>query len=152
MVAIRIAAIACAFAALGLAGCGGGESGVVPAELAGTYVTTLEAGDLPANAPRELEAGRWELAIGELEGADAGSFLAIDHPIEGTLEEPKLTVDGDVLKLEDEECAQETGYAFYDNEYRWELSGSTLTLTTVSNDCPDQVAETILTSRPWTRR
>jgi hypothetical protein len=68
------------------------------------------------------------------------------------LEEPKLTVDGDVLKLEDEECAQTTGYAFYDNEYRWELSGSTLTLATVSNDCPDQVAETILTSRPWTRQ
>jgi hypothetical protein len=45
-----------------------------------------------------------------------------------------------------------TGYAFYDNEYRWELSGSTLTLTTVKNDCPDRVAETILTSRPWTKQ
>jgi hypothetical protein len=150
---MRIAAITCAFAALGLAGCGGGGGEeVVPAELAGTYVTTLEASDVPANAPPELAAGRWELAIGQLEGADAGSFLAIDHPTSGTLEEPKLTVDGDVLKLEGEECAQTTGYAFYDNEYRWELSGSTLTLATVQNDCPDRVAETILTSRPWTKQ
>lgn len=139
--------------ALALSGCGGSDSEEgVPSELSGTYFTTLEDEDLPANAPPELEAGRWELAIGELEGADAGSFLAINHPTEGTLEEPVLTVDGDVLKLENEECAQQTGYTFYDNEYRWELSGSTLTLTTVKNDCPDRVAETILTSRPWTKQ
>jgi hypothetical protein len=138
--------------ALALSGCGGSDSEEgVPSELAGTYVTTLEDEDVPADAPPELEAGRWELAIGELEGADAGSFLAIDHPTHGTLEEPGLTIDGDVLKLNDEECAQTTGYAFYDNEYRFELSGSTLTLTTVKNDCPDRVAETILTSQPWTK-
>jgi hypothetical protein len=147
---VHIAAI-CSAAAV-LTGCGGGDETGFPSELAGTYVTTLEAGDIPANAARELEAGRWELAIGDLEGAEAGSFLAINHPTEGTLEEPKLMVDGDVLKLDDEECAQTTGYAFYDNEYRWELSGSTLTLTTVKNDCPDRVAETILTSRPWTKQ
>jgi hypothetical protein len=134
-------------------GCGGsGSEAAIPSELAGTYVTTLEARDLPADPPPELEAGRWELSIGDLEGADGGSFLAIDHPTEGTLEEPKLTIDGDVLQLGDEECAQTTGYTFYDNEYRFELSGSTLTLTTVKNDCPDRVAETILTSRPWTKQ
>ena len=83
--------------ALVVGGCGGSDSEEgVPSELAGTYVTTLAASDLPANAPPELEAGRWELAIGALEGADKGSFLAINHPTEGTLEEPELTVDGDV--------------------------------------------------------
>jgi hypothetical protein len=136
-----------------MSGCGGSDSAEgVPAELAGTYVTTLEDEDLPANAPPELEAGRWELAIGELEGADAGSFLAIDHPTHGTLEEPGLTIDGDVLELNDEECAQDTGSVFYDNEYSWTLEGSTLTLTTVKNDCPDRVAETILTSNTWTKQ
>jgi hypothetical protein len=150
---MRLTGIVCVVAALGLAGCGGGGGDAgVPAELAGTYVTTLEDEDLPANAPPELEVGRWELAIGELEGTDAGSFLAIDHPTHGTLEEPGLTIDGDVLKLNDEECAQETGYAFYDNEYSWTLEGSTLTLTTVKNDCPDRIAETILTSNPWTKQ
>jgi hypothetical protein len=145
--------VAAATLALALSGCGGSDSEEgVPSELAGAYVTTLEDEDVPANAPPELEAGRWELAIGELEGADAGSFLAIDNPTKGTLEEPALTVDGDVLKLMDEECAQTTGYAFYDNEYRFELSGATLSLTTVKNDCPDRVAETILTSNPWTKQ
>jgi hypothetical protein len=139
--------------ALVVGGCGGSDSEEgVPSELAGTYVTTLAASDLPANAPPELEAGRWELAIGALEGADKGSFLAINHPTEGTLEEPELTVDGDVLQLNDEECAQETGYVFYDNEYSWSLEGSTLTLATVKNDCPDRVAETILTSNAWTKK
>jgi hypothetical protein len=139
--------------ALTLSGCGGSDSEEgVPSQLAGTYVTTLEDDDLPANAPPELEAGRWELAIGELEGADGGSFLAIDHPTHGTLEEPGLTIDGDLLTLNEEECAQDTGYAFYDNEYSWTLEGSTLTLATVKNDCPDRVAETILTSKPWTKQ
>jgi hypothetical protein len=138
--------------ALALSACGGSSSDEgVPQELVGTYTTTLEASDIPANSAPELEAGPWNLAIGELEGADAGSFLAIDHPTNGTLEEPGLTIDGDVLKLNDEECAQTTGYAFYDNEYRFELSGSTLTLTTVKNECPDRVAETILTSNAWTK-
>src|SRR4026208_2601811 len=113
--------------AIALSGCGGSDPAEgVPSELAGTYVTTLVDEDLPANAAPELEAGRWELAIGELEGADAGSFLAIDHPTHGKLEEPGLTIDGDVLKLNDEECAQDTGYVFYDNEYSWTLEGSTL--------------------------
>ena len=153
MKAIAVLALA-ATAAIVLVGCGGGgdEPAGVPAELAGTYVTTLEDADIPSDGPPELEAGRWELAIGELEGGDAGSYLAINHPTEGTLEEPGLTVDGDVLQLNDEECAQPSGYVFYDNEYRWELSGSTLTLTTVKNDCPDRVAETILTSQPWTKQ
>lgn len=143
-----------ALAVLFLVGCGGGgdEANARAAELTGTWVTTLEAGDLPAHPPPELQAGKWEIVIGELEGGDAGSFLAIHHPTDGVLEEPGLMVDGDVLELNDEECAQTTGYAFYDNEYRWELSGSRLTLTTVKNDCPDRVAETILTSRPWTRK
>jgi hypothetical protein len=145
--------VAAGILVLAPSGCGGSDSeGGVPSQLAGTYVTTLEDEDLPANAPPELEAGRWKLAIGELEGANGGSFLAIEHPTEGTLEEPKVTVDGDVLRLEDEECAETTGYVLYDNEYRWELSGSTLTLTTVTNDCPDKVAETILTSQPWTKQ
>jgi hypothetical protein len=38
--------------------------------------------------------------------------------------------------------------AFYDDEYSWKLDGSTLRLATVKNQCPDRVAQTILTSRP----
>ena len=63
-----------------------------------------------------------------------------------------MTVDGDTLVLEKEECAANGSTTFYDSEYSWKLSGSTLTLTTVKNDCPDHVAETILTSDSWTKQ
>jgi hypothetical protein len=139
-----------------LCGCGGSSSSsdTVPAELIGTYTTALQPADIPANAAPELEdaAGDWELVIATSGAPDDGPALAINNPTHGNLEAPGLTVEGDMLKLEQEECAQNTGYVFYDNEYSWNLDGSTLTLTTVKNDCPDRVAETILTSRPWTKQ
>jgi hypothetical protein len=136
-----------------LAGCGGGSSSeTVPSELVGTYATTLTAADIPSNAAPELEAGDWELVIATSGAPDDGPALVINHPTKGNLEAPGLTVDGDTLKLEQEECAANGETAFYDNEYSWELTGSTLTLTTVKNDCPDRVAETILTSHPWTKQ
>lgn len=144
---------ALALLAVLLAGCGGGSgsSGEIPQELTGSYTTALRQSDLPPNAPPELVAGAWRLSIGDLEGANGGTFIALKDPENQILEEPGLKVDGDVLTLTHEECAQNVGYTFYDNEYGWKLDGSTLALTTVKNDCPDKVAETILTSRPWTK-
>jgi hypothetical protein len=145
----------CAVALVALAGCGGdsdAEEGV-PAELVGTYTTTLAEGDIPPNSAPELTSGEWELVIATSGAADGGPVLAINHPEEGNLETAGLTVDGDRFLLEDEECAAgpNGSVAFYDNEYGWALEGSTLTLTTVENQCPDRVAETILTSNPWTK-
>jgi hypothetical protein len=135
-----------------MSGCGGSDSEEgVPAELVGTYTTTLHDADIPPNSAPELEPGAWELVVATTGAADGGSVLAIKHPEKGLLEGPGLRVDGDRFLLEDEECAQDTGYVFYDNEYSWRLTGSTLTLTTVENECPDHVAETILTSQPWTK-
>jgi hypothetical protein len=135
-----------------LSGCGGSDSEEgVPPELVGTYTTTLEEGDIPPNPAPELEPGAWRLVIATTGAADGGPVLAIEHPEKGHLEGPGLRVDGDRFLLEEEECAQDTGYVFYDNEYSWTLTGSTLTLTTVKNECPDRVAETILTSQPWTK-
>jgi len=148
----------CALAALplALAGCGGGGDEGVPAQLVGTYTTTLEAGDIPENPAPELKnaAGEWELVIATSGAPDGGPALAINHPEEGNLEAPGLTVDGDQFLLEDEECAAgpDGSYAFYDNAYRWALDGSTLTLATVENECSDHVAETILTSNTWTKK
>jgi hypothetical protein len=139
--------------ALAVFGCGGSDSEEgLPPDLVATYTTTLDDSDIPPNSAPELTPGEWELVIATEGAADGGPVLAINHPVEGNLEGPGLTVDGDRFVLEDEECAEETGYAFYDNEYNWELAGSTLTLSTVKNDCPDRVAETILTSQPWTKQ
>lgn len=71
--------------------------------------------------------------------------------MQGNLEAPALRVEGDRLFLDHEECAAGGTEHFYDNEYSWKLAGEQLSLTTVTNQCGDRVAETILTSRPWTK-
>ena len=126
--------------------------GPAPDELVGTYEVTLEKGDLPPDPAPELTDGSstWILEIANTGEADGRTF-GISNKSLGLLEEPDFSVDGDTIFLIDEECATEVGYEFYDNEYRYELQGDSLTFTTVDNSCPDQVAETILTSRPWTR-
>jgi hypothetical protein len=143
-------------AALVLGGCGGsGSDDAVPPELVGTYATTLEKSDLPKpNQPEFVDGGlEWKLTIATSGGADGGPVLEIRSADEkfGDLEGPNLSVDGDRLLLGNEECAQKIGYVFFDNEYSWKLVGSTLTLATVKNQCADRVAETILTSRPWSK-
>jgi hypothetical protein len=133
----------------------GTTTGLAPDELVGTFTTTLEKSDLPADPPPELADGgpSWVIRIGNRGGPSDGPFLAIDSADEefGNLEAPALHVDGDRLMLIDEECAAGGEIAFYDNEYRWKLSGRTLTITTIKNQCSDRVAETILTSRPWAK-
>jgi hypothetical protein len=145
------------------ASCGGGDesaspaastesqAAAVPAELIGTYTTTLEQSDIPANTPSELGELTWTLRIGDKGGPNGGPFVAIDSPTHGNLEAPSLRVEGDRLLLDHEECGAGGTEHFYDNAYTWKLAGERLTLTTVTNQCADHVAETILTSRPWTK-
>jgi hypothetical protein len=140
--------------ALLLAGCGGDSDSDTspPADLIGTYTMDLAESDIPEGAPPELIPGRWELVIETTGAADGGPVLALNHADEGNLEAPGLKVDGDKLTLVEEECAAGGTITFYDNEYSWRLDGSTLTLVTVKNDCPDRVAETLLTTQPWTKQ
>ena len=155
----RAATLALSALAAGIlaSGCGGDSpenSGAPPDELVGTYTTTLRASDVAGNDAPELNAadGKWILRIGSTGGPDDGAFLAIDGARGDNLEAPSLRVEGDRLMLNDEECARPGGgYDFYDNEYTWSLNGDNLVIETVKNQCPDRVAETILTSRPWTK-
>jgi hypothetical protein len=139
-----------------LAGCGGSDSsgdGGIPSELVGTYRTTLQASDLPDPPPVELTGGglRWKLTVATSGGPGDVPVLMIDSERAGNLEATELRVDGDRLILPREECAAGGTMTFYENEYRWKLDGTTLTLTPVVNRCPDEVALTVLTSRPWTK-
>jgi hypothetical protein len=138
-----------------LGGCGSSDSGTpggVPAALLGKYTTELNVSDQPAGAPRELTDGsmRWTLTIAKSGGIDGGPVFGIANSRLGPLENPSFSVKDDLLLLRHEECAAGPK-PFYDNRYRYKLSGKTLTLTKVENQCRDQVALTILTSRPWTK-
>jgi hypothetical protein len=126
-------------------------SAAIPAELLGTWSTTLKAADLPANAPPELTnaATEWQLQIAETGGTNNGPVLSIVSPELGQLEGPALEVDGNQLKLLQEECAASGETQFFDNAYSYDVEGDTLRITTVTNQCADRVAETILTSEPW---
>jgi hypothetical protein len=150
------------------AGCGSGDSGETgttatsaesasgpaPARLVGSYAATLKPSDLPPNPPPELTDGPrdWRLEIANSGGPAGGRSFAITNKGLGLLEESDFGVQDDHILLKQEECAgKASGYHFYDNEYRFELCGHSLSFTTVTNSCPDRIAETILTSRDWTR-
>jgi hypothetical protein len=103
--------------------------------------------------PPELAsaATKWQLEIAETGGTDNGPVLSIVNPDLGQLEGPTLEVAGDRLRLLQEECAAGGDTQFFDNEYSYEVQGDTLIIKVVANQCPDRVAETILTSEPWTK-
>jgi hypothetical protein len=127
--------------------------GPAPPQLLGTYTMTLARADLPPNPPPELSTGlgRWTLRIVNSGGIDNGRAIALIAPGNHTLEGPGFGVSADRITLRHEECNAGGDAAFYDNVYRWKISGRTLRFTTVSNRCPDHVAQTLLTVHPWTR-
>jgi hypothetical protein len=126
----------------------------IPPELLGTWATTLKTADIPANAPGELKnaATKWQLVIAQTRGTDNAPVLSIVNPELGQLEGPTLQVQGNELKLLQEECAASGDVQFFDNTYSYQVRDGTLRITTVDNQCADRVAETILTSQPWTRQ
>ena len=129
------------------------SEGTIPTALLGTWTTTLKASDLPANTPPELAnaASKWQLQIAETGGTNNGPVLSIVNPQLGQLEGPTLQVSGNELKLLQEECAASGTEQFFDNTYSYEIQGDSLRITTVNNQCADHIAETILTSEPWTK-
>ena len=110
-------------AALALAGlgCGGGDDKASssssatatpqavtppPAELLGTYTTTMKRSDIPDPAPPELDGQyRWTLRITKDGGPDNKPALTIVKPPDDVLESSAMAVTGDELKLTGEECA-----------------------------------------------
>lgn len=84
-------------------------------------------------------------------GQGGGPALSIVNRKLGTLDSPVVKVVGQELHLSREECAAGGDYSFVSSVFRWQLTGRTLRLTTVSNGCRDRIDETILTSLPWKR-
>jgi hypothetical protein len=124
-----------------------------PKELLGSYTTTLKRSDLPPNPAQELTAGstKWKLTIANSGGVGNGPAFTIANADLGVLESSSFGVRGDRVLLHKEECAAGGNERFYENQYSYGLPANTLTFTTVKNSCPDDVAQTILTSEPWTK-
>src|SRR3954470_8333563 len=162
---MRATLIAVAFAAIA-GGCGSDASSAtsssgttqastpaasVPQDLVGTYTTTVRKADLPPSPPPELTGTKdWKLTVAKTGGVDGGPVFAISSSL-GNLESPTFTSDGKIVVIKREECAAGGNTRFYDNEYAYTVKGDALRFTTVKNQCPDKVAETILTSRAWKR-
>jgi hypothetical protein len=123
-----------------------------PAELLGTYTTTLKRSDVPDPAPPELDGQyRWTLRITKDGGPDDKPALTIVKPPDDVLESSAMAVTGDKLELTGEECAQTMGDSIVSSSYTWKAEGDRLRLTAVKHGCADKVAETILSSEPWKR-
>lgn len=145
-----------------VAGCGSGDDSnptaeapeqAAPKELLGSYTTTLKRRDLPANPAQELTGGslKWKLTIANSGGPGNGRAFTIANADLGLLESSSFGVRGNRVLLHREECAAGGTQRFYENEYSYELRANTLTFTKVRNSCADEVAQTILTSEPWTK-
>jgi hypothetical protein len=152
--------------ALAAAACGGASSehttstaarpavppkpGPIPRRLVGTWTTTLKRGDIPRHFKLR---NPFELRIAPNGGVDgAPSFTLADarETIEGEVSTPAFSHG--TVTLRREGClVQGVGFRFYDNVYRYTLSGDRLTFAVVRNACKDRFAERILTSRPFRR-
>lgn len=123
-----------------------------PAALVGTYSMTLKRGDLPANPPPELtdQAERWTLKIANTGGLNNGPALTLINEQLGPLESSRFGVIADRILLHEEECAVAPGPV--ESEYTWKRRGNILRFTAVKNGCKDEVALTLLTAEPWTKR
>lgn len=122
----------------------------IPEELLGTWTTTLRKSDVP---PRLQLNNPFSVIIARDGGIDnAPSFTLADstESIEGETSTPLFK--GDTVTLHHEGCLDDdVGYRFYDNVYRYAVSGDTLRFSVVKNACKDREAESILTSRVFRR-
>jgi hypothetical protein len=170
---VRMVFVAIAAAAL-VAGCGGGEkkqekpaktaetptnnppvepkkSGA-PQELLGQYEVKIPETDLPSEAPEDLATVTdvWVVTLAETGGPGDGPAFSIANGQAEPIETSSFQVKGDRIILTDETCAAEGKPV--DAEFTYELSGDELTLSSPKNTCPDKLSETILTSKPLTKR
>jgi hypothetical protein len=122
----------------------------IPRELMGTWKTKLRTGDVPAKFHLASPFSVTISPSGGVDGAPSLTLADSREPIEGETSTP--VVNGDTITLRHEGCLVEgSGYRFYDNVYRYAMSGGRLSFTVVKNACKDGLAEDILTTRPFTR-
>jgi hypothetical protein len=122
----------------------------IPQELKGKWTTTLRKADAP---PGLRVSNPFSVTIADSGGVDNGPAFTLadsEEAIEGETSVP--VVNGNTITLRGEGCFEKDNvYRFYDNVYRYTISGDTLRFTVVKNACKDHWSESILTSGPFKR-
>ena len=164
-----------ALAAVLVTGCGGGgekkqEKPAIPAEtpvndpavepaksgapdeLLGQYTVTLNESDLPDDAADELTEGgpTWTVTIAETGGPGEGPAFTIANDQEGPLESSNFEVKDDRILIHEQECA--AAGEPVESVWTYELKGEELTLTEEKGSCTDEVALTVLTTKPLKKK
>ena len=123
----------------------------IPKRVMGTWLTRLRKSDTP---PKLLLRNPFSVTISPKGGVNNAPVFQISdgaEALEGESSIPRFA--GDQVTLRQEGCLVDgSGYKFYDNVYRYKVSGDTLRFTVVKNSCPDRHAESILTSRTFKRQ
>lgn len=122
----------------------------IPKELVGTWKTTLRKSDAPPKLQLNNPFSVTIASDGGIDNAPSITLADSDEALEGETSTPLFK--GDTVTLRHEGCLTEgADYRFYDNVYRYTVSGDTLRFSVVKNACPDRHAEAILTSRVFRR-
>ena len=172
---MRVRMVLAAVAATALvAGCGGGgekkekpaipaetpvndpavkpEKSGAPQELLGQYEVNIPEEELPTDAPEQLStvSDVWTVTLAETGGPGDGPAFSIANGQAEPIETSNFQVKGDRIIVKEQTCAA-TGEPV-NSEWTYELSGDELTLSDPKDACPDKIAETILTSKPLTKK
>jgi hypothetical protein len=83
---------------------------------------------------------------GGVDGAPSFTIASAEEAF-GAFKASSPVVSGEEVTLKGENCAASGTTELQDNVYAYAIQGPRLTITTVSNDCADKVAETIRSSR-----
>jgi hypothetical protein len=170
---MRVGMVFVAVALIALvAGCGGGEKKEKPAipaetpvnnppvkaeksgasqELLGQYEVSIPLKDLPQDAPAIASAttDTWTVTLADTGGPGDGPAFSIANGQAPPIETSTFQVKGDRVILKDQTC---TSGKPVDSEWTYELSGERLTFSNPKDACSDGIAETILTTKPLTKK
>jgi hypothetical protein len=118
--------------------------------IAGTYRTTLTAGDVPddANLPPNMIAGDWTITISPTGGVDGAASMKLEHAEEGVFLTPGTpAVDGKRFVNGQQHCWDHNRDEVYDIR----ATGDELVLGATKDVCPTGEIAAVLTSHPLER-
>ena len=128
------------------------EKSGAPDDLLGQYTVRLAESDLPDDAPEELTQGSetWTVTLAETGGPGEGPAFTIANDQLGALETSNWEARGGKILIHEQDC--EGSGEPTESEWSYQLRGDELTMKEIKGACSDNVAVTILTTKPLKRK